>query len=116
VFSPPPTKKSILTVSGEWNGLMQAKWTNSGKTEVFIDTKTIPIIKKQVNPISQQEDFESRNLWKDVTAALLQQDVSAATSAKFTIEQKQRELVKERTEKGTKWENRVLRVDIFANK
>jgi signal recognition particle GTPase len=94
---------------------MQAKWTHSAKTEVFVDTKTIPIIKKQVNPISQQEAFESRNLWKEVTAALLQQDVNAATSAKFTIEQKQRELVKQRQEKGIKWENRVLTVHIFAN-
>jgi hypothetical protein len=95
---------------------MQAKWTHSGKTEVFIDTKAIPIIKKQVNPISQQQAFESRNLWKEVTAALLRQDVSAATSAKFTIEQKQRELVKERQEKGIKWENRVLIVYMFAKK
>jgi len=92
---------------------MQAKWANSGKTELFVDTKTIPIIKKQVNPISQQDSFESRNLWKEVTAALKQQDVSAATSAKFSVEQKQRELVKERQEKGLKWENRVLFKQFF---
>ncbi|CAG2100377.1 unnamed protein product [Medioppia subpectinata] len=108
VFSPPPTKKSIVTVSGEWNGLMQAKWTQSGKSEVFVDTKTIRIIKKQVKPIGQQEVYESRNLWKEVTAALKKQDVSAATSAKFNVEQNQRELVKERQEKGVKWDNRVF--------
>ena len=86
---------------------MTAKWTQNGKTEVFVDTKAIPIIKKQVKPIGQQEEFESRNLWKEVTAALKAQDVSAATTAKFNVEQKQRELVKERQEKGSKWDNRV---------
>ncbi|XP_054162593.1 oxysterol-binding protein-related protein 9-like isoform X2 [Oppia nitens] len=108
VFSPPPTKKSIVNVSGEWNGLMTAKWTQSGKSEVFIDTKAIRIIKKQVNPIGDQESYESRNLWKEVTAALKQHDVIAATNAKFNVEQTQRQLVKERQEKSTKWENRVF--------
>lgn len=93
---------------------MQSKCTNTGKTELFIDTKAIPIIKKQVKPISQQEFFESRYLWKEVTAALKQQDVSAATSAKYSIEQKQRELVKERQEKSMKWENRVCS-SLFIN-
>lgn len=86
---------------------MQAKWTNSGKTEVFVDTKAIPIVKKQVQLIAQQESHESRKLWVDVTAALKYHDVNGATTAKFTIEQKQRELVKERQETGAKWENRV---------
>lgn len=107
VFGPPPTRKCVLTVTGEWNGVMHAKWANSAKTEVFVDTKELPIITKQVKPISQQENYESRHLWKDVTFALKMQNVNAATAAKFAIEQRQRELVKERLEKGNKWENRV---------
>lgn len=87
---------------------MTAKWAQSGKSEVFVDTKAIPIIKKQVKPISQQQEFESRNLWKEVTVALKLQDVSAATNAKFSVEQKQRELVKERQDKALKWHNRVF--------
>ena len=108
VFSPPPTKKSILTVSGEWNGLMTSKCSQTGKTQVFVDTKAIPIIKKQVKPIGHQEEYESRYLWKEVTAALKKQDVSAATTAKYAVEQRQRELVKERQEKGVKWDNKVI--------
>lgn len=106
VFSPPPSKKTVLTVSGEWNGVMTAKWAN-GRSEVFVDTKTMPIISKQVKSISQQDEFESRQLWKHVTYALKHQDVNGATSAKFAIEQQQRDLVKERQEKSAKWENRV---------
>ena len=92
---------------------MTAKWTQTGKTEVFVDTKALPIIKKQVKPISQQQEYESRNLWKEVTVALKLQDVNGATNAKFKVEQKQRELVKERQEKGSKWDNRVP-FDIFV--
>lgn len=107
IYGPPPTKKLIVTIAGEWNGQMHAKWASSGKSELFIDTKTLPIIKKQVSSLSDQEEYESRNIWKVVTAALKKQDVNEATSAKFDIEQNQRLLAKEREEKSTKWQNRV---------
>jgi hypothetical protein len=102
-----PGKKSVLTLTGEWNGVMTAKWAN-GRSEVFVDTKAVPTVKKKVMPVSEQLDFESRRLWKDVTVALKLQDVSMATNAKFIIEQRQRELVKERQETGAKWESRVF--------
>ena len=109
VFGPPPTKKSIVTINGEWNGQMQAKWAN-GKSELFIDTKALSIIKKQVSPISEQDEFESRNHWKVVTAALKRQDVNEATAAKYAIEQNQRNLAKDREEKSIKWQNRVCHI------
>lgn len=85
---------------------MNAKYAD-GHTEVFVNTKEMNIIKKEVKPIAEQEEFESRRLWKEVTAALKDQNVSEATANKSLIEQKQRDLVKERAEKGIKWENRV---------
>ncbi|RWS15459.1 oxysterol-binding protein-related protein 9-like isoform X3 [Dinothrombium tinctorium] len=101
------SKKPIMSINGEWNGVMYAKKSN-GKTEVFVDTKSMKIIKKNVKSINEQEPFESRRLWKDVTVALKLQDVIAATNAKSAVEQKQRDLVKERQESGVKWENRVF--------
>lgn len=86
---------------------MTAKWASTGKSELFVDTKTLPVLKKQVTPISEQDEFESRNMWKVVTAALKRQDVTEATAAKYAIEQRQRELAKEREEKSLKWQNRV---------
>lgn len=85
---------------------MHAKYPN-GQMEMFVDTKKMPIIRKQVKPIAEQEEFESRRLWKEVTAALKEQNVAAATAGKTLIEQKQRELVKERAVKGVQWQNRV---------
>ncbi|RWS25229.1 oxysterol-binding protein-related protein 9-like protein [Leptotrombidium deliense] len=106
IFS--PSKKPIMSISGEWNGVMHFKKPNASKMEVFVDTKSMKIIKKKVKSITEQEPYESRRLWKDVTAALKLQNVEAATNAKFTIEQKQRDLVKERNESGAKWETRLF--------
>ncbi|CAL1270877.1 unnamed protein product [Larinioides sclopetarius] len=103
----PSEKKSFLTVTGEWNGVMEAKWS-TGETEVFVDTKSIPIIKKRVKPLVEQEEYESRKLWKDVTTALRLRNVEAATESKFVLEQKQREEAKHRLENKLKWETRAF--------
>ena len=91
---------------------MKAKWTATGQEEIFVDTKTIPIIKKKVAPIITQEEYESRRLWKDLTLALKIGNVDLATSTKSKIEQRQRDLVKERQESGIKWQRRV-RTDLL---
>lgn len=61
-----------MSIQGEWSGLMEAKWNDGTKagSEVFVDVNNIPIFKKQVKPINEQEDYESRNVWRDVTLGL----------------------------------------------
>lgn len=51
---------------------MEVKYNDGSnrKGEVFVDVNRIPIFKKQVRPISQQEDDESRKIWRDVTVGL----------------------------------------------
>lgn len=71
------------------------------------------IIKKQVRPISQQEENESRRLWKEVTAGLKFNDIDKATTAKFALEQKQRDEAKERKEKNEEWETKVRQKSVF---
>lgn len=79
----PNEKKSFLSVAGEWSGLMEAKCGSggggsladvskrgSGGSDVFVDVNSIPIFKKHVRPIAEQEELESRNVWKEVTAGL----------------------------------------------
>lgn len=104
----PSDKKPFFTVTGEWNGIMEGKCLNTGETEVFVDTRSIPIVRKRVSRVVEQEPYESRRLWKDVTAALKLCNVHHATESKFALEQKQREEAKERLTKGIKWETRVF--------
>lgn len=104
-----PNKEPLLTIDGEWNGVMFSKSTkSSSEKQVFVDTTCLPVIKKQVQSISLQESFESRNVWKEVTRALKLRDVTSATAAKSFIEQKQRDLLKDRMEKGIKWKTRYF--------
>ncbi|XP_063225170.1 oxysterol-binding protein-related protein 9 isoform X2 [Bacillus rossius redtenbacheri] len=107
VFAP-GERKSFLTVQGEWNGLMEAKWAD-GRTEVFVDVNQTQITKKIVRPIREQMDNESRKVWKEVTAGLSMNNIERATNAKFEIEQRQREEAKERKEKNLKWETKLFK-------
>lgn len=104
-----PNKEPFMSIDGEWNGVMYSKTApNSNKKQVFVDTTCLPVIPKHVRSISSQETFESRNVWKEVTRALKLRDVVSATAAKSFIEQRQRDLLKDRMEKGVKWRTRYF--------
>lgn len=104
---PPQSKKSLLKVEGEWNGKMSAKWS-SGKSETFLDMTSMPVFPKNVKKVAEQETYESRRLWREVTHGLKINNIDQATNAKCGLEQRQRDEAKERKEKGTKWENRMF--------
>lgn len=104
-----PNKEPYMTIDGEWNGVMFLKTIpNSNEKQIFVDTTCLPVIPKHVRSISSQETFESRNVWKEVTRALKLRDVVSATAAKSFIEQRQRDLLKDRMEKGVKWRTRYF--------
>ncbi|XP_038650189.1 oxysterol-binding protein-related protein 9 isoform X3 [Scyliorhinus canicula] len=109
IFSP-NDKKSFGSIEGEWNGVMYVKWS-TGENSLFIDTKQLPIIKKKVRKLEDQEEFESRRLWKDVTHNLKIKDIDAATDAKHRLEERQRAEARERKENEVQWETRVFHED-----
>ncbi|XP_051869101.1 oxysterol-binding protein-related protein 9 isoform X4 [Pristis pectinata] len=109
IFSP-HDKKSFTSIEGEWNGVMYAKWS-TGESSIFVDTKKLPIIKKKVRKLEDQDDFESRRLWKDVTHNLKIKDIDAATEAKHKLEERQRAEARERKENEVQWETRVFHED-----
>merc|ERR1712098_892647 len=81
---PPHGKKNILKVEGEWNGKMMAKW-NSGKSELFLDMSSMPVVPKHVKKVAEQEKFESRRLWREVTQGLKSNNIEQATTVCFSI-------------------------------
>ncbi|XP_073259098.1 oxysterol-binding protein-related protein 9-like [Porites lutea] len=103
-----PDKKCFLTITGEWNGQMFAKYADKEEAELFIDTLTMPTVVKTVKKTSKQEEFESRRLWKDVTKCLKEDDVESATGFKHKLEERQRAEARERKEKGTSWETKLF--------
>ncbi|XP_057598054.1 oxysterol-binding protein-related protein 9-like [Hippopotamus amphibius kiboko] len=109
IFSP-NDKKSFCSIEGEWNGVMYAKYS-TGENVVFIDTKKLPIIKKKMRKLEDQNEYESRCLWKDVTFNLKIRDIDAATEAKRRLEERQRAEARERKEKEIPWETRLFHED-----
>ncbi|CRK98250.1 CLUMA_CG011612, isoform A [Clunio marinus] len=110
VYSP-NEKKSFLSIYGEWSGLMEAKWNDGTKSkpEVFVDVNRIPIFKKQVRSVMEQDEYESRKIWREVTAGLKANDIDKATAAKFNVEQKQREEAKVRKDENAAFANKFFR-------
>lgn len=105
----PSEKKPFVSIAGEWTGLMEAKWHDKNTTEVFVDVNRIPIFKKQVRPIAEQADYESRRVWKEVTAGLKFNDIERATNAKCEVEQKQREEAKKRKVNDEQWDHKFFK-------
>ena len=48
-----------VQVDGEWNGKMTGKWSG-GRTETFLDVNSLPVTKKNVKRVAEQEKYESR--------------------------------------------------------
>ena len=79
--------------------------------QFIIDTKKLPIIKKKVRKLEDENKYESRCLWKDVTFNLKIRDIDAATEAKHRLEERQRAEARERKEKEIQWETRLFHED-----
>uniref|UniRef100_A0A915BG73 Oxysterol-binding protein n=1 Tax=Parascaris univalens TaxID=6257 RepID=A0A915BG73_PARUN len=92
-------KKPILSIRGEWNGVMTAK-PLTGDEFVFVDVKQKTESKKECVAVMEQGQRESRRLWRHVTVGLKRNRISAATTAKRWIEQRQRDEARQRQEQG----------------
>ncbi|XP_043192017.1 oxysterol-binding protein-related protein 9-like isoform X2 [Amphibalanus amphitrite] len=103
----PGARRPFLRVEGAWNGVMQIKQDGAEPT-TFIDTHTAPLTKKKVLPIAEQDEYESRRLWKEVTYNLKYNNIDAATDAKCFLEQRQRDEAKQRKERNLQWETKLF--------
>ena len=101
-----PQNKMICRITGTWDKELEFAYTN-GKKEV-INVNDLIKIPKRVRPLSKQEGNESRNLWRNVSRYLEENDVQKATEYKSEIEEKQRSEEKTRAEKGDEYNPRFF--------
>ncbi|XP_071641148.1 oxysterol-binding protein-related protein 9 isoform X2 [Temnothorax longispinosus] len=101
-------KKPFLVINGEWSGAMEAK-TSDGKTEMFADVRDLNTERKLVKTVCEQDECESRKVWRDVTVGLRINDMDKATAAKCAIEQKQREEARLRKENNLAWQTKLFK-------
>jgi len=107
-------KKTLYTFSGKWDKQLTGKDLRDKNEEVFWDPygdMAVSGLKMQVRSLEDQEPHESRRLWHKVSLGLLANDQTVATDEKFAIEDAQRKAVREREEKGIKYEPRHFRLD-----
>jgi len=109
----PNEKTPILKVEGHWNDRIyviasekkkkesQSRSTNAA--DLFVDTKSLPLVKKQTISLSSQIETESRRQWREVTWCLKNNVVDGATYFKTALEEKQREGERNRQERGIRW-------------
>lgn len=91
-------------VSGRWSHVMEFKSAKTGQKRVLFNAVKDgeKISPKWVLPVEEQELKESRRLWKDLTLAISNKDMEAATDAKSAVEDAQREQRKTMEENGQK--------------
>lgn len=77
------------------------------QSEIFADVRELDTERKLVKTVCEQEECESRRVWRDVTVGLRINDMDKATAAKCTIEQKQREEARLRKENNIAWRTKV---------
>ncbi|RTG86722.1 oxysterol-binding protein-related protein 9/10/11 [Schistosoma bovis] len=82
---------------------------NLQKNEIFIDTRNLPTVRKHVLPRSRQEENESRRLWEEVTYNLKVGNIDAASDAKHRLEQRQRDLARQRRDSKHTWTPKYFR-------
>ncbi|GAU98444.1 hypothetical protein RvY_09591 [Ramazzottius varieornatus] len=104
------SKNPVCKVNGEWNSNYDFTMTQDG-TLKHIDVNTLQVIKKRVRPIDKQDPFESRRLWKNVTAALKVQDITKATAEKNALEDAQRKGEKERKANATGYPTKFFHLE-----
>ncbi|XP_074510567.1 oxysterol-binding protein-related protein 10-like isoform X2 [Sebastes fasciatus] len=95
------TGNVVCKAQGEWNGMLEFTYSN-GENKV-IDTSKQQIIKKKIQPLEKQGQYESRRLWQHVTASLKAGNMDAATEHKHFLEERQRREGKQRAATKTPW-------------
>ncbi|KAL3082390.1 hypothetical protein niasHT_038456 [Heterodera trifolii] len=101
-------KTAVMQLKGEWNGEIYLKRDGATDYQLFTDVRQKPDVRKECVPVREQEDRESRKLWRHVTAALFNNNIEIASQSKRCIEQRQRDEKVLRERLGQPWQPRFF--------
>ncbi|XP_022638693.1 oxysterol-binding protein-related protein 4C-like [Vigna radiata var. radiata] len=99
------SKKILYKIEGHWESTVTVKNTDTAQVRVIYDAKQVisglqaPIVK---DPESVWPT-ETAHVWSELSEAILSKKWEKAKEAKKIIEERQRELRRERESKGEKW-------------
>ncbi len=97
--------KNLFTISGQWNNeLIVYEGDEKG---CIIETINVPTLKSApmyVEPLEEQDPWESHKAWAGVIAALNAGDMKKTVYEKSIVEEAQRQMRKKEAERGVNWE------------
>ncbi|XP_063988726.1 oxysterol-binding protein-related protein 8 isoform X11 [Diachasmimorpha longicaudata] len=110
-------KETLATISGYWDGQILITDKRTGQESVFFNP--LPEVrrkrlKKYTVPLESQGEWESQRLWQAVTIAINNDDQIAATDAKTSLEEAQRERAKDRKQNNDEWIPKYFVQDIIT--
>lgn len=86
-------KETLATLEGYWDGIIYIKDRRTGDQQLFWNP-TSSVRKSRLQrytvPVDHQGEFESERLWQHVSAAIVRDDLNAATEEKTSLEEAQR--------------------------
>lgn len=104
------TNKTLYEISGKWNDIIYIKDSKKGsQKKILLDVNKTNPLPPQIRPLEEQGSLESRNLWRHVLKALGKRDHEVATDEKFKIEEEQRLLAKQRSERDEEYKPKLFR-------
>ncbi|EOY32010.1 OSBP(oxysterol binding protein)-related protein 4B [Theobroma cacao] len=99
------TRRTLFEVNGHWDRTVTMKDINSGKLSIIYNAKDVfsGLKTPVVNDLQGVRSSESAVVWSELSQAIMSQDWEKAKEAKNALEEKQRELLRERESKGATW-------------
>ncbi|XP_021723698.1 oxysterol-binding protein-related protein 4B-like [Chenopodium quinoa] len=100
------SSKKLFEIYGHWDRCVYIKDITDGKTKVLYGPKGVisalptPILRDHNEGVWQSE---SAGVWAEVSKAILRKDWDKAREAKRAVEEKERELLKQRKSRGEDW-------------
>jgi hypothetical protein len=97
------TQTKIYSIEGSWHEESYYTHLETGQVDLLFHPKKFNLAPKIIRPIEEQEELESRRVWNKVTELLKSSDWNNASIEKSVVEDRQREIRKERVKKNQTW-------------
>jgi oxysterol-binding protein-related protein 8 len=98
--------KTLYTIVGTWDGILTATNASTGEDHVLFDYGLVVAEHSMIAilpPLDEREETFSSSVWAECSEAIWKSDSVAANIAKRKVEERQRQLRKERTGLGNAW-------------
>ncbi|KAJ1960228.1 hypothetical protein GGI12_003918 [Dipsacomyces acuminosporus] len=114
----PKSCEVVATFGGNWDKQVRVQRTDAskGSERVLIDLEPLSILGKEVKPVSEQGEMESRRVWDPVASEMLKKNFGEATKRKRAIEDKQRKVAAERKERNEEFVPAIFKPEFASGK